>query len=130
MAGITTPLLAALSILQLASASWTFLDQPEIANCATDQFLEFTGNGEKGCGNFADGDQPVSFMFESNAGEELVLFFQLNCGASNSRQVFPGEGKCFTLLSGGAKAQSFSVITSNDALTANLTDGEAVKNYG
>lgn len=65
----------------------------------------------------------LSFFFSYRNGEELENFFLPDCNPAESRQVFPGNGACFSFLEGGSSAQSFDIIEASGARTIyNITE--------
>ncbi|PNP39969.1 hypothetical protein TGAMA5MH_08235 [Trichoderma gamsii] len=110
-----------LALQKPVSASWEWEVFTSSDDCGGASTLNLTGNGEQGCQNV--GFAALSFFFTSNAGEELEIFFLQNCNTAESRQVFAGNGACFSLLEGGSPAQSFDIIEATGAKTAfNITE--------
>lgn len=110
-----------LALQKPVSAGWTWDIFTSSEDCDGDPTLVLEGVGEQGCQNV--GFAALSFFFSSNAGEELEIFFLQNCNPADSRQVFAGNGACFSLLEGGSPAQSFDIIEASGARTTfNITE--------
>ncbi|OIW26365.1 hypothetical protein CONLIGDRAFT_470098 [Coniochaeta ligniaria NRRL 30616] len=135
MMKLTLAFVALLAACRPASAAWDLLDFNTGPNCpANPGGLVFIGSGPRACENFAAGQRPISFQFTST-GEELQLFFAADCNNANSRQVFSGNGQCFSVLAGGQTATSFNVINPSrkrEGIEApvNATEGGLVTYYG
>lgn len=110
-----------LALQKPVSAGWDWDIFTQSGDCDGDPTLVLQGVGTQGCQNV--GFAALSFFFSSNAGEELEIFFLQNCDPDDSRQVFPGNAECFSLLEGGSPAQSFDIIEASGARTTfNITE--------
>ncbi|KAK1244133.1 hypothetical protein MKX08_002271 [Trichoderma sp. CBMAI-0020] len=114
--------------LPIPRSSWNFISFPDNADCPDGAIIfEFTGMGNRSCSTIAEGQRPMSFIFESNTGDELEVYAggssNTNCDPNAGRQVFPSGacGGCCTLLAGPPTA-SFDIINSHQRITIDFKE--------